>query len=138
MASSKARSHKGAGKGNGRGSSSKRDEIRAALLGNKIHPRSKVIEVFGVEIELRQPTLGSILKARDLDDAEERAVEMIIRYAYVPGTDELVFEPEDKDALLGWPVGDDVMRIQNAIAEMTGIDISTAEEEVEKNPLHAQ
>ena len=46
-----------------------RDEIRAALLGKTPDAKSVLITVFGVELELKQPSLGSIMETRENDDA---------------------------------------------------------------------
>lgn len=115
-----------------------RDELRAALIGKKHVPESTTVEVFGVEVELRQPTFSDILKVREEADEQTRTIEMFVNYAYVPGTDEKVFEDTDKDTILRWPYGPDITRIQRAIAELTGIDISAIEKELEGDPLAEQ
>ncbi len=112
-----------------------RDEIRAALIGSRPPGDSRMIELWGMEIELRQPTLEAILKTRDTGSTVERAVDMIIEYAYVPGTDDHVFEDTDKPQILRWPFGKDLQKLNEAIAELTGVDIETAVKELEKDPL---
>ena len=112
-----------------------RDQLRKALLGTAPKPESKIIEMFGVDLELRQPSLGSIMKARDETDQVTRAVDMIIEYAYVPGTDEHVFEFTDRDVIKNWPFGKDLTRLNAAIAELTGVDIEAATEGIRNDPL---
>ncbi len=112
-----------------------RDEIRAVLLGKTPLAKSMLITVYGCEIELRQPTLASIMSTREIDDPKIRATEMIIKYAYVPGTDDYVFEDTDRDAILKWPFGEDLLTLQQAITELTGLDIDAAKEELGKDPL---
>lgn len=112
-----------------------RDELRAALLGNAPKPDSKLIMLFGVEIELRQPSLGAILKTRTDSDDTTRAIDMIIEYAYVPGTDDHVFEDTDRAVMMTWPFGPDLATLNTAIAELTGVDIDIAVEELSKDPL---
>ncbi len=112
-----------------------RDELRAALLGNAPKPDSTIIPMFGVDLELRQPSLGAILRARDEGDDATRAIDMIIEYAYVPGTDEHVFEDTDRDMIKNWPFGKDLTRLNAAIAELTGVDIDIAVEEIKSDPL---
>ncbi len=112
-----------------------RDELRAALLGNAPKPDSTLITMFGVEIELRQPNLGAILKTRAEGDDATRAVDMIIEYAYVPGTDDHVFEDTDRAAMMNWPFGRDLTVLNAAIAELTGVDIDVAVEELSNDPL---
>lgn len=112
-----------------------RDELRAALLGDAPKPESKIITMFGVELELRQPNLGAILKTREEGDNITRAIDMIIEYSYVPGTDDHVFEDTDRDAMMKWPFGPDLAALNAAIAELTGIDIDAAVEALRDDPL---
>lgn len=116
-------------------SKSARDALRAKLLGQKKKPRVEIVKLFGEDVELRQPTLDSILSARETESTKERSVDMIIQYAYVPGTDLLVFEEGDKPDILSWPFGDDLLRVQKAIVALTGIDISEADKTLKKDPL---
>ncbi len=111
-----------------------RKELRNKLLvGQKA--KTELIKVFGQEIELRQPSLGTILETRMIGNAAEQAVEMIIRFAYVPGTDELLFEAGDAPQLLKWPFGEDVLRLQEAIGNLTGLDLDGVKEEIKGDPL---
>ncbi len=112
-----------------------RDEMRAKLIGAKLKPESKIVTLFGVELELRQPTLKAIMKARDIADTAERAADMIIEYAYVPGTDEHVFEDTDREIILNWPFGEGLTEVNMVIADLTGIDIEGAMEDLKKDPF---
>ena len=112
-----------------------RDDLRAKLLGQAPKPQIKTMSLFGQEIELRQPTLGAILDAQGIDDDKIRTVTLIIEYAYVPGTDERIFEEADTNVILSWPFGEELVEIQVAIAGLTGVDISAAEEKLKDNPL---
>lgn len=111
-----------------------RQELRDALIGSTPKGKSKVIEVFGVEIELKQPNLAAIMKARETGDTAQRAAEMIIEFAFVPGTNTHVFEDTDRDRILLWPFGEDLTRLNSAIAELTGVNVVEAEEDL-KDPL---
>lgn len=111
-----------------------RDQLRAVLIGKKHQPRREPIELFGVEVELQQPTLRSILEAQDAPDELTRTADVFIQYAYVPGTDERIFEEGDRDVILNWPFTEDLVKVQLLIAELTGVDIRDAEEEL-KDPL---
>ncbi len=115
-----------------------RDELRGRLLGTKAKPKSELVTLFGEEIELRQPSFGSMLDAREIADTKTRTIEMIVQYAYVPGTDDQVFEDTDRDAILGWPFGEDILEVQNVIARLSGIDIEALEERLLKDPLAEQ
>jgi len=104
-----------------------RDQLRAALISNTPEAESIAVTLFGVEIDLRQPSLASIMKAREQGDAATRAVDMIIEYAYVPGTDEHIFEDTDRDRILKWPFGKDLTVLNKAVADLTGVDLDAAE-----------
>ena len=112
-----------------------RDEIRAKLLGKTPLAETKMISLYGMDIELRQPTLEAILKSRDIDDNVARAVDMIIEYAFVPGTDDHVFETADREMILRWPFGKDLQTLNEAIADLTGVDIAAAMEDMKRDPL---
>lgn len=112
-----------------------RNELRAALIGKKHAPNSEVVTLFGVEIEVRQPTLASILAARTEDDERKRTTDVFLNYAYVPGTDELIFEEGDRETILNWPFTDELMDVQLVIAKLTGVDLGVAEEEMAADPL---
>lgn len=102
-----------------------RDEIRAQILGSKA--QSKVIEFFGAKIELRQPTLGVILEHRKASDDLDALQMMLISYAYVPDTTELVFDEADVDALMELPFGKDMNTLTTAVGELMGQDIKAVE-----------
>ena len=78
------------------------------------------------------------MEAREEESEVKRAVDMIIKYAYVPDTNEPVFESTDADLILKWPFGVDLMKLQMAIVKLTGIDIADAEAQLEKSPLREQ
>ncbi|MEE8599296.1 MAG: hypothetical protein V3S69_07320 [Dehalococcoidales bacterium] len=112
-----------------------RDEMRAKLLGDKHLAKTTLVTLFGVELELRQPTLGAILASREVGDVKVRTTDVFINYAYVPGTDERVFEDTDRDLILNWPFTEELVQVQEAIADLTGIDLGAAEEDLEIDPL---
>ena len=112
-----------------------RDQLRAALIGKKHKPERKRVTLFGVDIELQQPTLSSILEARGEQDERTRTADIFIRYAYVPGTDERVFEEGDREAILNWPFTQELIKVQNVIVELTGVNIGSAEEDIQSDPL---
>lgn len=115
-----------------------RDEIRATVLGKRQEPKYEVVSLFGTDIELRQPAFGDMLDAREIGDTKTRTIELIIQYAYVPGTDERIFEDTDRDVILDWPFGEDLVEVQSAIARLSGIDIEALEEKLTHDPLPEQ
>lgn len=112
-----------------------RDQIRAELIGKKHKGKTKLVTLFGVEIELRQPTLATILDARDIESERDRTASVFINYAYVPGTDERVFEDTDKESILNWPFAEELIAVQEAIGELTGVDLKEIEAELKADPL---
>lgn len=114
-----------------------RNDLRKQLIGTKHVPERTVVKLFGTEIELQQPTLASMLEARQEDSERVRTADMFIRYAFVPGTDERVFEDGDRDTILNWPYTKEILAIQTTIMKLTGIDIADAEEILKGDPLGA-
>ncbi len=112
-----------------------RKELRAAIIGTKHAPDSETTMLFGCEIELRQPTLAAILAAREDDDEQKRITDVFLNYAYVPGTDELIFEEGDRQVILNWPFTKELLAVQTLIGKLTGIDLGDAEEVLGKDPL---
>ena len=109
---------------------SSRDTLRANIFGakNKLR-KSKIIDLFGTDIEIRQPTVGEISELAKQASADEGSVGLalaLIQYAYVPGTNEKVFESTDKDSILSFPADTWVDDLNKAIAEMTGVDLEEA------------
>jgi len=115
-----------------------RKEMRDALLGHAPEPETKLIDLFGISLELRQPSLGAILDAKDTEDSKVSSTNMIIKYACVPGSDEQVFEEADREMILNWPFGKDMVALQEAITELTGIDTTSATEDLQTDPLKEQ
>jgi len=102
-----------------------RDQIRQAILQPRT-PKKRIIEFLGADIELRQPTLEDISKLRtDQDDegvARVAVIDTLVKYSYVPGTDEKVFEEGDADILLKQPFGPDFARVIETLTELTDVN----------------
>ena len=101
-----------------------RNELRAALLSSPAR-RTKLVTIpvngVGVEVELRQPTLAErdamVAAAQAFANRAAKSktdvnipngvliIHTLIGAAYVPGTDEKVFEPADAQALLQAGIG---------------------------------
>lgn len=103
-----------------------RDKIRAAIFATK--PKAKLLDVFGIQIELRQPGLKAVLEHQSSEDKVAAVAQMLIKYAYVPGTSTPVFEDVDVDGILALPFGEDFQKIQEAINELTGISATVEKE----------
>jgi hypothetical protein len=101
--------------------------IRDAILSTK--PKSKIINAFGQDIEIRQPTLAAVMSYQQIPDRIDAASQMLIRYAYVPGTDTQIFDEEDIEAIKGIPFGEDMQKVNDAINELMSIQVAIKEEE---------
>lgn len=101
-----------------------RDSIRTKIFAaeNKRF-KTKEITIFGANVEIRQPSLGMILKVKEDENREKAVIRLLIDFCFVPGTDERVFNPSDSDTLLAMPFGNDLIEVNNAIEELTNIDI---------------
>lgn len=108
---------------------STRDDIRARIFAKK-DLRSKLLDFFGTEIELRQPMLKDILQAQQEaqqqaeDGVSSAVVNILLQYAYVPGTSEKVFEEGDKDALLDLPFDENLIGVTDALTELTKVNFT--------------
>ena len=111
-----------------------RNTLRQRLIGETPAYESKIVGLFGMKVEVRQPTFDAIINAREIDDARQRSVSMIIKYCYVPDTDELIFNEMDFEAILKWPWGKDMTALQTAITDLTHLDIGGAEEKLAEDP----
>lgn len=113
----------------------KRNEIRRNLVGNSPIRKSKRVNFFGQEFELRQADLGSILDGADGSSTQKQVADFIINNAYVIDTNVKIFEPTDIDFILNWPFGKEFLELQDVINELMGVDVTKAEEELKSNPL---
>lgn len=100
-----------------------RNQLRAKLLQTRV-PKKKLITFFGEQIELRQPSLGDILDVRDEEDRSKAMIRTLVQYAYVPGTDERVFEDGDEDSLRAQPWGADFNVLAEAIKDLTNVNFA--------------
>ncbi|KKM82887.1 hypothetical protein LCGC14_1314960 [marine sediment metagenome] len=108
-----------------------RDEIRAMIFRGDREFRTEQLVLFGAKVDFRQPTLGAILGAKQEENRAKAVAEMLIRYCFVPGTKEQVFEDADIDTILGLPFGEDLQKANDAIERLTGIDVQGEEENSE-------
>lgn len=116
---------------------SMRARYRAGLVGSTPTVEIRKVTAFGFEMDLRQPALGDVLSQNGTikSTTKEQVASYIINFAHLPGTDIRIFETGDEEQILKWPFGPEYLKIQEAMNELTGIDIETAEEELETNPL---
>lgn len=98
-----------------------RSDIRDKIFSAK--PKTIRVTLFGAVVELRQPPLAVILSVQEqtADDRMASIFQTMMRYVYVPGTDERVFEDADRDSFLNLPFGEDMQSLQSAITELTNV-----------------
>ena len=109
--------------------SEKRKKLRDAIFNSPAAKfKVKEIKFLGETVEIRQPSLEMMLDAQQNESRKEAVVQLLVNYCYVPGTEEKVFEKEDRDALLSMPFNQDFVRVQEAIAELTSIEIMVEEQ----------
>jgi len=103
------------------------DGIRSAIFSSSNFD-TKIIEMFGMEVEVRQPSVGQLMSLTDgSDTSRNAAVNAMIEFCYVPGTNDKVFEVTDYDSLLGLPMGPWFVAFQEVWAELASIDVGEAE-----------
>lgn len=99
-----------------------KDSLRAAIFTTR-KPAKKVIDFFGVNIELRQPILEDILQAANTEGNSNQAViDQLVKYAYVPDTDILIFDEADADQFKVMPFGKEFVAVIDALQELTGVN----------------
>jgi hypothetical protein len=116
-----------------------RNALRAAIFAAKNKQvKSKVITLFDQEVEIRQPTVGQVTRMADRKDKISAIVAVMIEYCFVPGTEEKVFEPSDKDQLLDMPTGQWLTDMNAAIEELTGVNVKATEKNSEETSSDSQ
>lgn len=99
----------------------KRDSIRAAVLATH-KPKSVLLEIFGTQIELRQPLMKEVMAAQEDDDRQRSIITILINQGYVPGTDEKVFDDADFEQLANLPFGGDILKIAKGLEQLTDVN----------------
>jgi hypothetical protein len=105
-----------------------RDNIRAKTVGANSEFRKKTIKYEGIEVELRQPSVGSrkaLMHKASIEgklDTAEFLVWGVIYNTYVPETNELVFEESDYDVLIEKPTGGFMDQFAEVIAELMNVN----------------
>lgn len=99
-------------------------QVRGKIFSTKNKKRlSRFIQFFGAEIELRQPSLGDIAKMNDEGTQHSAIVQTLINYAYIPGTDEKVFDETHADDLNALPFDNNFVRVSEAIRALTQVNV---------------
>lgn len=104
--------------------SNTRDSIRESIFNRIADRQTKACKLLGAEIELRQPNVAEILA---LAQETPSVINILIQFAYVPGTETKVFEPADAEMLAQLPFSDEIRTLLDTFTSLSQIDVSTAE-----------
>jgi hypothetical protein len=99
-----------------------REELRERFFA-KAQPRSVPLKYNGIDLEWRQPTIHQATEAQDGNEGKNYMVLMLVQHTYVPGTNELFFEPDDYDVLIDMPMSGDFTRATQEIAKLLDLGV---------------
>ena len=104
----------------------------AAAFFEAARPKSKVVTVYGLEIEVRQPTIGQLTELTEGSEASNIDIGMtqIIKYCFVPGTDEPVFKETDLERLKASAASNEMTLLQREITGFFDLDVAAAAEDL--------
>lgn len=108
------------------GTNNARSELRKNLFKSR-KLKSKTISIRGTDLEIRQPTIGQSLELGPDMPRKEALFRALVMYCFVPGTDEPVFEEGDRDEVMSWPVEAWFNDLNQALVELTDVDIAAVE-----------
>ena len=105
-----------------------RDSILRNIFARSANLKRKRITFMGQEIDIKQPTIKQIMSFTDESIKDhDKLIDALIEYAYVPGTDERLFDETHREMLQSLPFNDDFTSVSEAIAELTTSDVEVAE-----------
>jgi hypothetical protein len=100
--------------------SSLRDKIRGAIL--SAPTSDEILEVFGVEVEIKAPDLEGLLQYRDAQNDDNIMARSIVNNVFIPGTNEQVFSEADIPELMKTKFSPDMKKLTKAINRVLGGD----------------
>lgn len=105
-----------------------RDTIRTAIFASS-NFQTRKIRLFDQEVEVRQPSIAQLMDLTDSgsESTKSAAVNAMIEFCVLPGTETKVFTKEDYDNLLDLPMGDWFIQFQKVWSELASIDVGEAE-----------
>ena len=101
-----------------------RNDYRGAILAGVKGP-TKVLPFNGMDIEFRHLTIDQLDKVNGKEG--NRLVRMIIATAFIPGTDELIFEDGDLETLQNLKWSPEITKLQEFFNTMYAGDVDDAE-----------
>lgn len=106
-----------------------RKTIRASIFSGKHKPRGIIVDFFGTQIEIRQLRVADMAQlALGMQNEQEAVIATLVHMAYVPGTEERVFDDADADSLKQLPNGPDMTRVAQALKELVDVNLPDAKE----------
>lgn len=93
-----------------------RAELRAKIFGEKRKSRIVTLDD-GLQIEVRQTTVGQMMQTVESEDRRERLVRLMVSSCFVPGTNEPLFEMGDVEVIMEMPSGGYYQKLLDAINE---------------------
>lgn len=118
---------------------SNRDKLRAKTVGAKRVFKNEIVTIDGAEFEVRQLSIrarNAVFQKARSDSGDIMTLEwmvwLVIESVYVPGTDELVFEPEDYDTLVAQPPGSFIDKLTDIAMDLANVDEKKIEKNLEK------
>jgi hypothetical protein len=111
-----------------------KDDIRAAILGSAGRYRRTKVSVNGVQVEIRQPSMAAMMAAEAQSTVQNLFLSILLNYAYVPDTDEKVFDDTDEEVLRQLGFSGDVQAVLDAFQEVTKISTKEAEQTFTTSP----
>ena len=114
-----------------------RDDLRTKIFSGATNRESITITFFGADIELRQPTVGQLQNMLEEQSNRQGNIPLpqyLIQYAYVPGTDDKVFDQADLAGLMDLPYNQDMIIVANAVGKLSGVNVPVAEKNLTEAP----
>lgn len=109
---------------------STRDNLRSKMFNSEGSKAKRIpIVVNGIELEFRQPTIGTLNDLVSDNEDKSLAVVALIRFSYIPKTEDKLFDDADYDSIMEFAPTGDIREALNEISKLLGF----AAEEKEKN-----
>jgi len=111
-----------------------RGAILETILSSNNFKREKM-DLFGATIEIRQPSVKELLSLDDVEDQKARIVHLLINHAFMPGTNEKVFDKAHFDSIMEMPGGMWIRDLTEKFGILAGLDQDVSEKNLEETTL---
>jgi hypothetical protein len=113
--------------------------LREKIFSNPQNQRQfRRISFFGADVEFRQPTIGTLLDAKDQKTSKDQIIRSIIDCAYDPKTGQRIFQETDFASIAELPWSKDMESASQALNELTGLDFKPPSSSSEAIPSSSQ